>query len=154
MGHCISVIFNERKTALLDEDILSAEYKTSVPFAVQIEWGKVVKVYDGDTITVAAKLPYSKSPVYRFTVRLRGIDTPEIKGHCEKERDAAKIARDALHSKIFGRVVNLKNIGTEKYGRMLADIYLDDLHINRWLLDSKYAVPYDGKKKQEWIFDG
>jgi len=145
MGLC-----NSKKSSILDKDILDADYKTAVPFTVQIESGKVVKVYDGDTITIAAKLLYSKSQVYRFTVRLRGIDTPEIKGHCETEKAAAIVARDALHDKIFGKIVTLKNVGTEKYGRILADIYLDNIHINRWLLDSKYAVPYDGGKKIEW----
>jgi len=31
-----------------------------------IKHGRVIKVYDGDTITVAARMPYPKSPLYRF----------------------------------------------------------------------------------------
>jgi endonuclease YncB( thermonuclease family) len=44
-------------------------------------------------------------------------------------------------------MVVLQNVGTEKYGRILADIYIENLHINQWMLDNKYAVPYDGGKK-------
>jgi len=143
MGLCTS------KNNIIDIEILDADYERSLPFTVQIEYGKVIKVYDGDTITVASKL-YHGSPVYRFQIRLRGIDTPELKSHNDIEKANAMIARDALHEKIFGKVVTLKNIGTEKYGRILADIYLDNININKWLIDSKYAVYYDGGKKSEW----
>ena len=149
MGICIS-----KKSSLLDQDILSADYNNSVPFAVQIQSGKVIKVYDGDTITVASKLPHSQYPVYRFSIRLRGIDSPEIKSRNELEKSAAVIARDALHAKIFDKIVTFKNVGTEKYGRMLADVYLEDENINQWVLDNKYAVAYNGGKKTTWKFDG
>jgi endonuclease YncB( thermonuclease family) len=148
---CISTKCIGYNQSVLDTDILDAEYKTTDPFIIPITRGKVIKVYDGDTITIAAKLPYKESPVYKFQVRLLGIDTPEIKGHCEKEKDLAVIARDALHDKIFGKIVELKNVSNEKYGRILADIYLDTLHINKWLLDAKYAVPYNGGTKTEWF---
>ena len=48
----------------------------TVPFKPPIHNGYVIKVYDGDTIT-CNKLHYSKSPMYRWSVRIRGIDTPE-----------------------------------------------------------------------------
>lgn len=144
MGICIS------KTSV-NNSILDAEYDTTKPFIVPITSGKVIKVYDGDTITIASKLPYKESPVYRFQVRLNGIDTPEIKGHSEDEKALAIKARNALHEKIFGCIVELKNIGTEKYGRILADVYVDDININKWMLDSKFAVQYNGGKKKEWI---
>ena len=35
----------------------------------------------------------------------------------------------------------------EKYGRLLADVYVDNIHVNQWMLDNKYAVPYDGGTK-------
>ena len=49
--------------------------------------------------------------------------------------------------KILNKHVTLKNVATEKYGRVLADVYLDDLHLNQWLLDERYAVKYDGGTK-------
>ena len=146
MGICIS------KTTIIDKDILNADYKTTTPFIVPIDSGKVIKVYDGDTITIASKLPYKTSPVYRFKVRFRGIDTPEIKARTENEKYAAINSRNALSEKIFGHMIQLKNIDVDKYGRILADIYLGNQHINQWLLDSKYAIPYDGGTKKEWNF--
>jgi endonuclease YncB( thermonuclease family) len=113
-----------------------------------ITGGQVIKVYDGDSITIAAYLPTDSSPLFRFSVRLNGIDTPEIKGKNEDEKAAAKAARDALSSLILHKVITLKNVDTEKYGRILADVYLDDLCINDWLIKEHYAVKYDGGTKK------
>ena len=150
------------------------EWSQTIPFIPPITQGIVIKVYDGDTITIAAKLPYEKSELYRFSVRLNGIDAPEIKGKTEDEKNAAHISQKALEKLILHKNVILKNTNTEKYGRILADVYLeraeaegagerlnsgvrgscDDLHLNQWLLDHKLAVPYNGKTKQipaSWI---
>jgi micrococcal nuclease len=122
-------------------------YKETEIFIPQIRFAKVVKVYDGDTITVAAKLPFNESPIYRFSVRLRSIDSPEIKGESEKECQLAIESRDALHNLIFDKIIELRHNGKEKYGRLLADLYYKDLHINKWMVDNGYAVKYDGGKK-------
>lgn len=124
------------------------QYENTIPFVPPIQFGKVIKVYDGDTFTIAAKLPNTTSPIYRFSVRLNGIDTPEIHGKTAHEKELAVSARDALHKLIYGKIVELKNVATEKYGRILADVYIDDLHVNNWLIQNKFAVPYDGGTKQ------
>ena len=128
-------------------------YENTIPFIPPITSGKVIKVYDGDTFTLAAKLPNTDGPIYRFTVRLNGIDTPEIKGKTATEKELAKRARDALSSLIMNKIVILKNVETEKYGRLLAEVYVDDIHINNYMVDNKYAVKYDGGTKErpeEW----
>jgi len=129
-------------------------WKDTVPFIPPIQGGQVIKVYDGDTLTIAVKMPYENSPLYRFPVRFRGIDTPEIHGKDEDEKQSAIFARDAVSNMTLHKYVTLKNIGNEKYGRLLADVYLDDIHINEWLLKERYAVPYDGGIKNSpnsWI---
>ncbi len=123
------------------------KWEDTTPFTMPITGGHVIKVYDGDSITIAAYLPIEKSPLFRFSVRLNGIDTPEIKGKNEDEKAAAKDARDALSNLILHKEVILKNVGTEKYGRILADVYLGDLCINDWLIKENYAVKYDGGTK-------
>ena len=120
----------------------------TIPFVAPVSGGQVIKVYDGDTITIAAKLPYDNSPLYRFSVRLNGIDTPEIKGKTEDEIAVAKEARDELSKLILHKNIILKDIKTEKYGRILAEVYLDDLHINNWMLEQRFAVVYDGGTKK------
>ncbi len=130
----------------------SVEYKDTTAFVPNIKYAKVIKVYDGDTITVAARLLKHDDTVYRFSVRLRSIDAPEIKGQTPYECAQALIARDALKALIYGQIVELRNNGKEKYGRLLADIFLlNGLHVNTWLLEHKYAVRYDGKgPKRDW----
>jgi len=138
----------------ISEDILNATYDTTFAFVPPITYGKVIKVYDGDTITIAAKLPYPQSPLYRIQVRLNGIDTPEIKGGGKKEKDLAKMARDILYAKIMNKIVYLKNMNSEKYGRVLADVYLDTVCINDWLIEQGLAIPYAGGTKNspdEWL---
>ena len=117
------------------------------PFIPPITSGFVVKVYDGDTITILSKLPYAESSLYKFSVRLNGIDCPEIKGETAKEKQCAQLARDELSKLILNKQVILKDLKTEKYGRILAEVYLDDLHLNQYMIDKKLAVKYDGGTK-------
>ena len=131
-----------------NEDGDDIKWADTVEFIFPIEGGRVIKVYDGDTITIVSKLPFDNSPLYRLSVRINGIDTPEIKGKTEDEKIAAKLVRDALSNLILNKYVTLKNIQSEKYGRILADVYIGDLHLNEWLIKEKYAVKYDGGAKK------
>lgn len=123
------------------------EWNDATPFVPPVDKGIVIKVYDGDTITIASKLPYPESPLYRFSVRLNGIDCPEIKGKNEIEKKCAQIAKNELSNLILNKIVSLKNVQTEKYGRILADVYLDDLHLNKHMIEKRLAVKYDGSTK-------
>ena len=133
-------------------------YNETRPFVPDVRFGKVVKVYDADTITVANRISLDggntySTEIYRFNVRLNGIDTPEIKSTNPATKALAVNARDALRYLILDKVVQLSNVSTDKYGRLLADVYFETLHINQWLLDKKYATPYAGGTKvipEEW----
>jgi len=123
-------------------------YKNTIPFIPPITEGKVVKVYDGDTITVATKLPYENSPYYRFSVRLKGIDCPEIKTKNKDEKECAILARDFLSNLLMDKMVVLKDVELEKYGRILAYVYYEDQHVSDMLCENRLAVKYDGGTKQ------
>jgi len=130
------------------------EWKQTLPFIPPVTGGEVIKVYDGDTITIASRLPYSGSPLYRFSVRLHGIDAPEIKGKNEDEKQAARVSQKALEELILHKNVTLQNISTEKYGRILADVYYNEINLSQWLLKHKYAIEYDGgtkKAPESWL---
>lgn len=136
------------------DEYLNVEYNDTIEFIAPINRAKVIKVYDGDTITVAARLTKDKElPLYRFHVRLNGIDTPEVKAKTMREKELAINARDALANMIMGKIVDLRNNKTEKYGRILSDVYYGDVHVNQWMLDHQFAIPYDGRTKirpDEW----
>ncbi len=137
------------------EDGCDIKWEDTIEFTFPITGGRVIKVYDADTITIASKLPYHESPMYRLSVRLNGIDTPEIKGKgvSDEEKEAAKVARDFVYNLVFNKFVKLENVQSEKYGRILADVYIGDIHLNEILINQRYAVKYDGgtkKKPTSW----
>ena len=134
-----------RRPCCLPEDRLSAAtYENSEKFVLPVTKGKVVKIYDGDTLTIAF---YLNGKLYRTQVRLLGIDTAEIKGSSETEKSRGLQAKTALVGKIMDKTVNLRKVGTEKYGRLLAEVWLGDENICEWMLVQGHAVPYTGSTK-------
>lgn len=121
-------------------------YKDTIPFIPQIECGTVVKVYDGDTIAIASVYPnVPHSPLYRFYVRLQGVDCPKITSNNEEERKIAQLAKKEVSELLLDKTILLKNKKVEKYGRILADVYVDKLHVNQYLLEKRLAIIYHGK---------
>ena len=99
---------------------------------------QVVDVYDGDTLTV-------ELDGTRERVRLIGIDAPEVKdnrhGPASEYGSAAGLYLTAL---VGGRTVELV-LGVkerDRYGRLLAYVYLDGVFINLEMVRAGYAVAY------------
>ena len=127
------------------------DWKSTVPFVPPVNGGHVIKVYDGDTITIASKLPFTnhhKDTMWRFSVRLNGIDCPEIKGKSESEKNVAQIAKKTLSDLILNKKVELKDVQLEKYGRLLATVVYNKRNINDWMVEQRLAVKYDGGTKE------
>lgn len=153
---CFTFYKNASASSIKTENIITdnkikedytCEYKDALPFVPPIHRGYVIKVYDGDTITVASKLPYAGSPLYRFSVRLNHIDCPEMKSNNEEEKLIAKLAQKELENLILHKHVTLENVITEKYGRLLADVYINELQLNNYMLEQRLAVSYSGETK-------
>ena len=84
---------------------------------------KVIRVYDGDTFTVEA-YPWPGITA-KASVRVNGVDTPEIRGKCESEKRKAIAAREFVKWLVLGEVVFLQNVKYGKYaGRVVADVKL------------------------------
>ena len=106
--------------------------------------------YDGDTCYVTA--PTLPEPLQKMSVRILGIDTPEIRGECEEEKKLALEAR-ALANKLFreARTIEFGNLKWDKYGgRVLVDVYLDGKNYKDEIINAGLARPYDGGTKQGW----
>jgi len=128
------------------------DFKELSHFYPNIKKGRVIKVYDGDSITIAGRIPELKNDViYKFNLRLNRIDTPEIKTNNPIEKEYAIKVRDILSEKIMNKMVNIKVLKTDKYGRYLAEVSYKKLNINTWLLQNNYAIFYDGGTKE--VFD-
>lgn len=111
----------------------------------------IVSVYDGDTFRCNIE-GYPAIIGKNISIRIRGIDTPEIRGGeaCEK-KDARKI-RDYVEKRLrSANTIMLKNVGRPKYFRLLADVVVDGVDIGQELITLGYAYEYDGGTKQQWV---
>ncbi len=112
---------------------------------------KLYKVVDGDTIDVDIDLGFDISFFQR--VRLAGIDTPESRTKDLHEKKLGLEVKEKLNdllknaSKIVIRTE--KPDSTEKYGRILGWLFVDDgkLSINEILIKEGYAWNYMGETK-------
>jgi endonuclease YncB( thermonuclease family) len=127
-------------------------------------YGRLIDVYDGDTVKVI--LPTFNS-YYKFTIRLNGIDTCEIKSKdkilqengikardrvlellTNNKKNTKKDIKNLLESEVF--LVWVECFENDKYGRILANIYKDENEkksISEILLEEKLAYTYEGKTK-------
>jgi len=147
MSRLFKCCFGNSGKKSLKSELKSIEYKDTQLYIPEIKYGKVIKVYDGDTITIASRLPYKTSPYYRFSIRLQGIDCPELRTDNYIEKEVADIAKQYVHNLVYGKIVTLENCKIEKYGRILADVIYKKKSISDMLLKARLAVPYDGKSK-------
>ena len=111
---------------------------------------EVTSIYDADTFNVNIQ-GWPAIIGERISVRLLGVDAPEIRGKCESEKQAARRAKEftvaALRS---AKSIELKNIQRGKYFRILADVYVDGVNLSDALIRQKHARPYDGGKRSGW----
>ncbi len=114
---------------------------------------EVVAVIDGDTLEVRAVVWLGQT--LRTRVRLLGVDAPELKGKCARERALAERARAFVLARLApdgGAPVRLRNIRYGKYaGRVLAEVETargEDL--GRGLMAAGLARPYGGRARASW----
>lgn len=136
-------------------ELVNATWSSAIPFIPNIELGYVIKVADGDSLTIATKLEHAPHCVYRFNVRLLGVDTPEMRGRDENEKQAARDVKKNVETLLLHKFVCLENVSYDKYGRILARVFTIPenasdvrLCVNEWLLRSRMAVVYTGGTKQ------
>lgn len=141
---------------IMEVQLSNLRYQDISYYIPEIKEGKVISVYDGDTFTIASKLPYYGSPIYKFRVRIAGIDTPEMKGatRTDKEKLLATAAQEHTSKLIYKKWVRLENVKLDKYGRILADVFVNRINVAEDLLTHNLAVRYDGGTKQippQWL---
>ena len=100
----------------------------------------VVKVHDGDTVTLSVDLGYDIQR-HNLDVRLFGINAPEL------NTPAGKDAKAWLEPQILGREIIFVSIKDkqEKYGRILGQLWLNGVCINDELVRTGHALPWDGQ---------
>ncbi|MDK4689679.1 thermonuclease family protein [Kingella negevensis] len=91
---------------------------------------RVVGVSDGDTLTCVT------AEQQRLKVRLNQIDAPE------KGQDFGNAAKNKLSSLVYGKLVSLKTNGPDKYGRTIAEVFVNGLNANQEMVKTGYAWAY------------
>ena len=91
----------------------------------------ITSCYDGDTCTSGTG----------EKIRLACIDTPELRG---KRADPvpAEAARDYLRKLVLGRKVTIRRITTDRYGRTVAELFVDGSNVQQQLVVSGHASIY------------
>lgn len=115
---------------LLDKTVEASLSTTPTPTpAIASDVYKVVRVIDGDTIEIEGGQ----------TVRYIGMDTPESTNTKECYGDkAAEINKNLVEGKNIKLVKDISE--TDRYGRLLRYVYLDDKFINDILVKDGYAT--------------
>jgi micrococcal nuclease len=112
---------------------------------------KLHKVVDGDTIDVDIDLGFNIS--YYQRVRLAGIDTPESRTTDKVEKalglESKKRLDEVLKAATKIVIRTEKPDSTEKYGRILGWIFIDDqkISVNESLIKDGFAWGYMGETK-------
>lgn len=115
----------------------------------------VARIIDGDTIDVKV-MAWPDQAVWE-SVRLRGVDTPEVRGSCTYEKDLAQAAKRFtadLIAKSNNRV-KLYVIGCNAsegagFGRCLSYVHAGGVDISKALIDAGLARRNFGEKRQPW----
>lgn len=116
---------------------------------------EVVDIHDGDTFVADAK-PWPGVTI-RVSVRLAGVDTPDMNGKCEDEKQKARQAKSLLQALLGyrGGTVILKDPKRGKYaGRVISRVIVRGGHdATTRMIKSGYGRPYDGGKRKGWCGD-
>lgn len=101
----------------------------SLPASAATVTGEVVSITDGDTIVLLVNREQIK-------IRLAEIDTPE------RGQPWGTRAKQALSERVFRKTVSVHVSDTDRYGRSIGKIWLDDRDINRELVAGGHAWVY------------
>lgn len=111
------------------------------------------KVVDGDTIDVTIDLGFDIK--YSSRVRMAGIDTPESRTRDLEEKAMGLEAKEYLKTRLKKAkkiVIKTEKLdSTEKYGRILGWIFLDNEtnSVNNQMILKGYAWEYGGDTKDK-----
>ncbi len=116
----------------------------------------ISKIVDGDTLYINS-----------YKIRLEGIDAPEIKQLCKKEKFkissiigftfyedyyCGKLSKEHLIVKVEGSKIRCISSSKDRYKRYLATCYKHKINLNRWMVRNGLAVAYRRYSK-EYIAD-
>jgi len=160
MGACIACIKENPQSKYImsaTELLERIDPKTvpKVPFQDKIIFARIEEIYDGDTVKIIVL--FGDVPV-RLSLRILGIDTPEIKhgeGRLPEEHVSAIKVRDYMRSLFPKSIAKICIRDWDKYGgRVLGELFLETgENVAEILIHGGWARPYRGEKKRPWTLE-
>ena len=111
---------------------------------------EIVKVIDGDTVDVIVDLGFGVW-LHKERVRLYGIDTPESRTSDVTEKIYGLAAKEFLIKWTEAGNVTLKTHKYDakgKFGRILGELWYNDININQKMIKEYHAVADHGQSKE------
>jgi endonuclease YncB( thermonuclease family) len=147
MGNCCS-----QTNIVPNLALATLENTTELTLVGQSMDVKVVDVHDGDTITLAFVLG---SQIYHKSCRVAGVDCAEIRTKNKEEKALGFQATEFVKGLVLGKIVWAEFEHSDKYGRLLATIYINrgGERLDKILISKGYGYEYHGEKKkkfEEW----
>jgi len=99
---------------------------------------RVVGIIDGDTFTALCE------DTVQIKVRLASIDCPE------KGQPFSSVCKKYLSDLIFAKTVLINKSGLDRYGRIIANVYIDSIFVNEKMIEVGLAwhfVRYDNSRR-------
>lgn len=103
--------------------------------------GKVIKVTDGDTITI---LDVNKT---KYKIRLSGIDAPE------KKQAFGKVSKQSLSEMVAGKIVSVDYNKRDRYGRIVGKVLYKNVDINLEQIKRGLAWHYKKYEREQDVED-
>ena len=112
----------------------------------------VPRIVDGDTIHIK-----------EYKIRLEGIDAPEMRQKCKKEKlkissligfilykeyNCGEVSKEKLESKVDRAKIKCISSSKDKYERYLAKCFKDKINLNQWMVRNGHAVAYRRYSKE------
>lgn len=114
---------------------------------------EVMAIYDGDTF-YANISGWPAIVGERVSVRINGVDTPEIRTRCASEKKLGQKAKQVTVEMLrSAQKVELRNMQRGKYFRIIADVYADGVSVAETLIAKNLAYEYYGGTRQSWCID-
>ena len=116
----------------------------------------IPKIVDGDTVHIN-----------EYKIRLEGIDAPEIRQKCKKEKlkissiigftfyknySCGEVSKENLELKIDRSKIKCISSTKDRYKRYLAKCFKNRINLNRWMVRNGHAVAYRRYSK-EYVSD-
>lgn len=105
---------------MISQTIRAVSLSLVLSFPVWADFtGKVVKIADGDTVTVL------DSNRVQHRIRLTGIDAPE------RRQAFGSRSKQSLSKLVFSKTVTVRTNKRDRYGRVLGKLLIDGMDINK-----------------------